>query len=175
MALARQPMPEVRSGPIQWNSHRLLLIVAGAIAILCGCGAFLLLVMRDHGHANVMVNEQSSPTLLTKSAPAASRVSEASKAADAGKASPMVKPAEAVNPTAANTPQTVQPREVEPENCAWAVEAARDEHRSGQEYIRCERVRRPAQLFAPRCEGERAVVDRFKSRGGCDRAGGYFD
>ncbi len=99
MALARHPIPEVTTESFSWSKHRLLLIVAAAIATVCAGAAFVLLVLRDHGHPKVMVNEQAAPGISTRSAPAA-RAAETTKPVDTGKAllaiaSPIAKTADA--------------------------------------------------------------------------------
>ena len=86
MALARQLIPDIRTRPVSLNRHRLLLFLAAVIATLFGSLAFVGLVMRDHGHPNVMVNEQSAPALVARSTPAAG-------IGDTGKAVAATKPA----------------------------------------------------------------------------------
>jgi hypothetical protein len=47
---------------------RLLLFAAGSLAVLCALAAFLVLVLRDHGHTQVMVHDQKAPHVASTSA-----------------------------------------------------------------------------------------------------------
>ncbi len=49
-------------GPVGIKKKLGVVVWAGVILALFGAMAFGVLVLRDHGHANIMVNEQSAPT-----------------------------------------------------------------------------------------------------------------
>ena len=77
MALARQSMPAI--GLKRWTVTRRgqLAISATVLAAFCGLLAFVWMVIRDRGHANVMINEQAAPpTARVTSAPIPSTVAE---------------------------------------------------------------------------------------------------
>jgi hypothetical protein len=64
MAFVRQAHPSIGIVSSKARARKGLLIAAGGLAALCCTTAFLFFVARDHGHANVMINEQSAPTAL---------------------------------------------------------------------------------------------------------------
>jgi hypothetical protein len=61
MAFVRQVHPSIGVVTSKTRPRRGLLIAAGVLAALCCTAAFLFFVARDHGHTNVMINEQSAP------------------------------------------------------------------------------------------------------------------
>ncbi|HLH01267.1 MAG TPA: hypothetical protein VKX25_00730 [Bryobacteraceae bacterium] len=70
MPAAREAERTVEITPQRAGAKRRsrLLFAAGALAVLCASAAFLVLVLRDHGHTQVMVHDQAAPHLATSSA-----------------------------------------------------------------------------------------------------------
>ncbi|MDQ2840757.1 MAG: hypothetical protein M3Y72_06910 [Acidobacteriota bacterium] len=89
MALARQSMPTLQLGPVRSAKRRRLVVSAAVLSGLSCLAAFIVLVLRDQNHANVMVNEQKSPTLSHVSA-ASSLAS--TKTSSLGPGQPISKP-----------------------------------------------------------------------------------
>jgi hypothetical protein len=71
MALARQSFPFARTELFSNPKLIRMAIAAGTLAVLCGAAAFVLLVLRDHGHRRLMVNDQARPAVRLNSGPAA--------------------------------------------------------------------------------------------------------
>ncbi len=70
--MARQSLPTVSMQAFRITRRVRLAVSATALAALCGVFAFIVLVLHDHGHANVMVNEQAAPHLIPRTATASS-------------------------------------------------------------------------------------------------------
>jgi hypothetical protein len=73
MALVRQTLPTLGTGPLWIKKHRAVVTRAGVVGALFGVMAFLFLVWRDHGHPKIMLNEQSAPAVTAaRNAPSTS-------------------------------------------------------------------------------------------------------